>query len=172
MSDNGSCSACKPEGCANMSGMMLVKKLQNMLSDNYTMLVIMVVLIGILGLVLFYFGNSLSKTLTNYYKNKKVANDASTATAAVSDNQRDEKADNEIYYEDVKDDPNKKDPALYFDKTKRDFIEDLDSQYKDINTLKSQYISSTYNGKQNDDIIDQKVLYKDYDNYKYDLARD
>lgn len=172
MSDNGSCSACNPESCSNMSGMMLIKKLQNMLSDNYTMLVIMVVLIGVLGLVLFYFANSLSNTLTNYYKNKKVAEDASTSTAAISDNQRDVKADNEIYYENVQDDPNKQDPVSFLDKTKQDFIAELDSQYKDINTLKTQYISSTYSGKQNDDVIDQKVLYKDYDNYKYDLAPD
>ena len=160
MSETTACSACAPEGCHKMGGAMILKKLQNMLNDNYTMLIVMIVLLSLLGLALWYFINSLKNTLVNYYKNKKVLDVASNSIGDISNNQHDTKADNEIYYETPSEDPNKKDPSTFIPKEKQEFIKKVETDYKDINDYKTKYISDTYD-KDNDDVIDAKILYPD-----------
>jgi lipopolysaccharide export LptBFGC system permease protein LptF len=161
------CSSCNPESCGTVGVGMLRKRIENMLGDNYTMLGILALLICVLLLVLYYFANSLRTTLVNYYRNKKNQDAQASSTSDVSQNVRDTKADNEIYYENVSDDPNKEDPTLYLDKNKKAFVDEVTATYGEYNTLKTEYITGNYDGKENDDVIDSKIMFAGNDSYEY-----
>lgn len=128
-----------------------------MLSDNYTLLIVFAILFLILLFVLLYFG----KQCYNAYKMYKKSNgDAPPVNV-----------DNEIYPLDVEDpaDPldnlNITDPNEYRDPEEKKFYKDVDTIYKDYNTEKTNYIKSTYN-RDNDDEINEKIIYSKYDSYQ------
>lgn len=147
---------------------MILKKL---ISNNYVVLFLFVIVIGVASLVLYYFGNNMYKTLRDYRKNNKKFE----LGPSPSDNQYDVTADNEVY-QNIADTTEKKygiyrvDPNSnsedYIRQNKRDFLDDIKNRYDEYNTLKSDYILTTYN-KTNDDIIDQNTLYEKHDNYSY-----
>ena len=159
-----SCNPCDPGSCGEPpSGTILLKKLDYMIGDNYTLLFILFIVFCILGLAMYYFVNSLKDTLVNYYSNKKKV----VADTSVSDNPRQPKDDNYTYYPDPKEDPEKTGTTRIPDK-KGDFAEELEKRYQDVNKDKTSYIQTTYNGRDNDDPIDQRTLFQGHDTYKYD----
>ena len=163
--------SCDATGCVGInSSEILIHKINNMIADNYTLLFVLLVLIIIIGLALSYFITSLIKGLSSYFKAKqqyKFKEDI--------DNPRLREFDDNTFYEDTKEDPEFKDPTEYLDKNKKQVLKNMSNEYGEYNKLKSEYITSNYNGRQNDDVVDKTVMFKDYDNYKYnddDLYKD
>ena len=158
-----SCNACDPSGCAGIpNSVMLLKKLDYMISDNYTLLFIFIVIMIILGMSFIYFFKSLKQSLSTYLKDKVLSIETS------GDNPRISTDDNYTYYENTKEDPVPVAPKESMPTGTKEFLKTVDNVYKDYNLLKSEYIKKTYtHGKENDDVIDEKTLYKEYDDYKY-----
>jgi lipopolysaccharide export LptBFGC system permease protein LptF len=161
-------SACGSSGCKTDDSVLLLKKIESMISDNYTMLFILLVVLLIVGFALIYFVSSLGKTLQVWWKNKQEKQKALADTGGASDNPRSPMDDDVTYYENPKDDPDSStDPFTYAPKGQRDFDQDINATYQSYNEEKTQYIATTYNGKKNDDILDRSVMYKEYDDYSY-----
>ena len=158
-----SCSGCDPTGCAGIpNSVMLLKKLDYMISDNYTLIFIFIIIMIILGMCFIYFFKSLKQNLSTYFKDKDKSKEPS------GDNPRIGTDDNYTYYESTKDDPEPVEPKDMMPASTKDFIKNVDNVYKEYNDLKTEYIKKTYtSGKTNDDVIDIKTLYKEYDDYKY-----
>lgn len=162
-----SCTGCDPTGCAGIpNSVMLLKKLDYMISDNYTLLFIFVIITAILGLCFLYFFRSLKVSLSTYFKDKSKLKEPS------GDNPRIGTDDNYNYYEVVKDDPEPVEPREMMPASTKEFIKNVDNVYKEYNDLKSEYIKKTYTStstknQTEDDIIGIKTLYQKYDDYKY-----
>lgn len=159
-------SACDASGCSGpANSMMLLKKLDSMIADNYTLLFVLVVIIVIIGLSMLYFINSLKTTLSVWWKNKS-ERAAGTLDSLASDNPRSKGDDNNNYYIDPRDDPESTDPFKYAPSSKLAYVKEMDAELSDYNQKKTEYIQEIFN-KSNDDKVDRSVMYKDYDDYKY-----
>ena len=159
------CSPCDPNGCAGVpSGIVVLKKLDYMINDNYTLLGILVISLIILGLALSYFLKSLTQTLNTYMKALKRKEPTS------GDNPRSSEDDNYKYFELVKDDPDKVQPE-HMEAGKHEFTKRVGDAYTEYNKLKSEYLKQTYN-EESDDVIDNRMLYKSYDKYEYKKPTD
>lgn len=170
--------ACSINGCGGpVSGELLLKKINMMLSDNYTLLFALLLIFIVLGLSMSYFVNSLRATLKAYYDGKRDADEAAAGgkkgkKSGGDGDPRNPADDSEVYYNDPqKDDPVYTDPAKYMERNKRVFLENVATAYKQYNQEKSKYIAGTYAGRDNDDIIDDDVLYSAYDKYTYPKER-
>lgn len=152
---------------------VVAEKIQRMINNNIAIVLILVLLIGFLGVSLFYFGNALFTTLKNFYINREVSRSTPTSTNSL----KDRKADNEIYEE--ASNPNdaelpetelkvEVDMKQFMPRYKKDFINALETGNKQYNEDKTQLMTKRLNYPENDDIVDQKILYKAYDNYTYD----
>lgn len=159
-----SCNAgCNPGACGVAGkSVVLLKKLDTMISDHYTLLFVLVVVLGILGFALSYFIKSIKETLQAYYRGKE------EDKPPAGDNPRVAFDDDYTYYDDVKDDPVKVDPKTNMDEGKQKFFEGVEKAYDEYNTLKTDYIKNTYRGRDNDDTIDRSMLFAGYDAYRYD----
>ena len=89
--------------------------------------------------------------------------------SSLKNNPFDPNNDNEKYFSTSKDSPNYIDPNQFLDKDKKEFINKIDSVFKEYNIEKDKYITNNFEGRENDDIIDKRVLYDDYDVYSYKL---
>lgn len=138
-----------------------------MIGDNYTLIAISLTITIILLISLIYFINSLIKTIKNYRKTK--IDFSKAESSSLKNNPFDPNNDDEKYYSTSKDSPNYIDPTEFLDKDKKEFISKIDNVFKEYNTEKNKYISNNFEGRDNDDIIDQRVLYDDHDNYSYKL---
>jgi predicted PurR-regulated permease PerM len=141
------------EGCAvpspiDMDELITKGYISKMLSDNYTLLIIFVIIIGILLFLTTYFINQIKTTLKDYNRNiQKIGSTINT--------------EDEVYI----DEPEVLDPNTYQDPNKQQFYKNVDTVYKEYNKEKTNYIKSTYN-KENDDSIDRNIVYSKYDDYK------
>jgi hypothetical protein len=167
------CDPCKPATCDGLpQGVVLMKKIENMIGDNYTLIFLWFIVTVILGISLFYFLNSIKKTLKDFFNARKEFNTKTQSSSQSSNNPRIATDDNYLYYEDVKEEPTNIDPTEYMPASKRKALEDLKSKFTTYNETKTQYIQNTYSGRKNDDTIDDKVLYAEYDEYRYDGTED
>jgi hypothetical protein len=116
----------------------------------------------VIGLALTYFVTSLISNIKGYLKSK-----ADMVQATQGDNPRAKEDDDHIYYENPKDDPQYEEPKEFMPVNQREYLTKVDKEYEEYNKLKTEYIASTHNGRQNDDIIDRNVLFREYDNYSY-----
>jgi hypothetical protein len=155
------------------SSVVVMQKISSMISSNYTILMIMFVILGLLVFGLSYFGRSLLNTLTTYYQNRN----AQQTTTSTGDSLKDKAADNEEYPEDDTQDAEedidgkiKVDPTKFMPKGKRDFLQNLELENKEYNEEKTKFLTRNMNYDTNDDVVDSQILYKDYDNYSYDYA--
>jgi hypothetical protein len=157
----------------SLSPAVIVEKIQRMINNNIAIVVILFVLIGFLGVSLGYFASSMFKTLKDYYINRGVTKPNPASTNSL----KDKNADNEVYEEPTNpDDDNAEetdfkieaDPTEFMPKHKKNFLKDLETSNKQYNEEKTQLMTKRLNYPVNDDIVDSKILYKDYDNYTYD----
>jgi len=162
-----SCSRCNPAGCddAAASGVVLLRKLNSMISDNYVLLFVYFLVIALCTLALTYFIMSLKNTINSYMK-------AKATEVKITNNQKSGTDDNYTYPEEgevlIDEDADK--PLMIRDameKPTKDFITNLDTAYKEYNTLKSEYIKNTYEGRENDDVVDERVRFAEHDSYTY-----
>ena len=156
-----------------MSSAVLVQSIQRMINNNVAIVFILIVLIGFLGVSLFYFGSSIFTTLKNYYINRSASKPDPSSTNSL----KDKNADNEVYNEpsdpndaeiDVVETKKDIDPSKFMPRYKKDFIQKLEMENKQYNEDKTTLMTRKLNYPVNDDVVDSKVLYKSYDNYTYD----
>lgn len=158
--------ACNPGACgAASNSVVLLQKLDTMISDNYTLLFILFVVLGILGFALSYFVNSLKDNLKAYYKGKE------EDRPPAGDNPRVAFDDDYTYYDDVKEDPVKVDPKANLEEGKRNFFEGIEKAYDEYNTLKTEYIKNVHK-IENDDVVDKSMMFSKYDTYDYSKEGD
>jgi hypothetical protein len=153
---------------------VIMQKISNMITSNIVILVILLVVLGVLAFGLYYFMSSLINTLSTY--TTAIKNSASTVN---SNSLHDREADNELYPEPK--DPNnpeeddtsiKVDPTKFMAKSKRDFLKKLEVENKEYNKEKTDLMVRRMRYPENDDMVDSQILYKDYDDYKYDYETD
>ncbi len=156
-----------------VSSVQVVKQLDTMIKNNITVIIILLVIVAVLGFGLYYFGKSFVATLSKYYEMKELNKTSN------SESLKDKAADNEEYPEQP--DPNNPeeedlkivvDPSKFMPKAKRDFITKLTLENKGYNQAKTEFVTRKLNYDTNDDIVDSKILYKDYDNYNYEYNTD
>jgi len=156
-----------------VSSVQVLKQLDLMIKNNVMVIVILLVVVAVLGFGLYYFVKSLISTLAKYYDMKK------TNMTYNSESLNDKAADNEEYPEQP--DPNNPeeedlkivvDPSKFMPKAKRDFITKVTLENQGYNNAKTEFVTRKLNYDTNDDVVDSKILYKDYDNYNYDYATD
>ena len=140
----------------DLTGIAQLKKIERMISDNYTIIFICIIILFILGLILWYFSSELKNTLYAYRKAyiKLNENLAINVSAGVDDA---EIYDNDGEYIDT----NK-----YFEAGKLDFVAKMKVAYKDYNKQKADYIKNTYSSL-DDDAIDTTAMYSKHDDYEY-----
>lgn len=158
------CSACSPCGDTPNS-VFLMKKLDNMIGDNYTLLFILIVVLVILGLALTYFLKSLITTIQAYQRGKK------QQEIPAGDNPRSKFDDSYTYYPTAKEDPeNATDVKIPENKGK--FVDELETRYKDVTKEQGEFIKANYGGRNNDDPLDRSTLFAAHDKYRYDKEDD
>lgn len=144
------------EGCAipspiDMDEIIVKGYISRLLSDNYTLLIIFIIVTIVLIIVLIYFVKQVQSALKDYYNNI-IASDIPT------------NIDNEVYNEEESKETN---TSKFQDPNKLKFYKGMTKVYNSYNVEKSNYIKSTYN-RDSDDNINDTVIYKKYDNYKYE----
>jgi hypothetical protein len=149
-------------------------------SDKMTLLLIYFVIAAIFGFGLYYIIKHLVSVIQDYYKQRgnlepsKLDKNSKVDPNRDSENPRDKEADNEFYPVDAESTPpttftttapikptDRKDP------NEKRFYENVEKKYSDYNTQKTKYIQQYYNGTDNDDIINEKIAFAKYDDYKY-----
>lgn len=171
--------SCLSTGIKSMS--INLERLNRLRSDCYIVIIIFVVLTGLIILGLVYLIKHMLKVVKDYNKNKGIRYGVSDSAAQGSSsldpnpdtqNPRDKTADDEVYDESTTNTKMSsiatKQPYEYMDESKLKFYKNMENTYGGYNLQKTQYISNTYDGRENDDIIDKKVLYPDYDDYTYE----
>jgi hypothetical protein len=140
----------------DLTGMAQLKKIERMISDNYTIIFISFILIILLGLMLWYFSSQLTETLKEYYKavGKRNAGVVSKTPPAKED------------LEDYDDEQTYVDTTTFFEPGKADFVTKMTNAYKEYNEGKTEYIRTTY-GEEDGDNVDTTALYSKYDKYNY-----
>ena len=144
------------------------------ITDNYRVIFVYFVIIILLILIALYFFNNIRRTLRSYRKNSALMELA----PAHDNNINDPAADNERYtkHDSSKDATlyglrSRDNPIDYIAKEKKDFLSDVDGKYDEYNTVKSEYIKTTY-ARKSDDVVDQDILFSRHDDYTYERKRD
>lgn len=147
------------------SSALVLQKIGNMISSNVFIIIVFILLVLVLLFGLYYFVNSFIKTLSNYYTL------TNQQPPSVSDSLKDKSADNEYYPDPAEDEEEplaiSVDPTKFMPKSKRDFLKRIEQENKDYNEEKTNLMTRRLNYPENDDIVDSRILYKDYDDYTY-----
>lgn len=145
----------------DLTGIAQLKQIERMISDNYTIIFISIIIFFILILILWYFSSQLKETLLTYRQAYSRLNDTLNTTGNLgSDAIKND--DSEVY-----DDENEFiDTTKFFDEGKLDFVSKMKLAYKDYNTKKADYIKNTYSTL-DDDVIDTTAMYSKHDDYEY-----
>jgi len=152
-----SCQTCA--GAINdLTGIAQLRKIERMISDNYTIIFISFLLIVILIFILWYFSTQLHETLKIYYKAAGKRNEDIVGKASTSYNPDDA--------EDYDDEPTYIDSTTHFDSGKAEFVKNMNDAYKEYNKEKADYIRTTYS-IDNDDDINTSAMYSKHDDYEY-----
>lgn len=150
----------------------IMDKIDTMINANYVVIGILIVILIAFGFALYYFAKSLIATLTNYRTyNKELKGEVK----GVGNSLKDTSADNEIYIEpsspdDAEIETTSKpqvDPKKFMPRSRKEFIAELEKQNMEYNEQKTNYLVHQLNYPENDDVVDERILYKEYDNYKY-----
>ena len=146
----------------------IMDKIDSMIHANYIVVGIFILILIAFGFALYYFAKSLITTITNYRTyNKELKGEVK----GVGSSLKDTSADNEIYIEPASPDDaeveTQVDPKKFMPRSRKEFINELETQNKEYNEQKTNYLVNQLNYPENDDIVDERILYKEYDNYKY-----
>jgi hypothetical protein len=136
-------------GVPDLSGTVMLRRLNKIISDNYSLILVSILVFIVPVVMIVYFGRQMADSIKLYKK----------AVVSGTGNTKKQPEDTELYEDDVYFDNTK-----YFEANKSDFLKEMQATYKNYNKEKDEYIKKTYAAK-NDDVIDQSVLYKKYDNY-------
>lgn len=142
-------------GCLTPTGkdagpFVYIEMCQKMITDNYGLLFLLLILVVVLVFLLIYFISEMKTSLSLYWKSLPEGK-LKSATA------QDDEIDDTI---------NTKMATNKFDQSTKDFYKSVEEKYNIYNKEKTNYIKTTYE-KDNDDIIDRKMLFPQYDNYDY-----
>lgn len=146
------------------SSALVLQKIGNMIASNVFIIIVFILLVLLLLFGLYYFVTSLVKTLSNYYTL------TNQHPPSVSDSLKDKSADNEYYPDPAEDEEPlaiPMDPTKFMPRSKRDFLKRIEQENKDYNEEKTNLMTRRLNYPENDDLVDARILYKDYDNYTY-----
>lgn len=135
----------KCSGGMDISGTVQLKQIEKIIGTNYSILGIFILLLIVSIISFYYIFSLLYRELKMFLGFKK---------KAIHDDQE--------YYDDTKD--LKYNVSNYYDKGKQDFLNNMKKEYKDYNDFKSNYIRTNFN-TDNNDLIDEKILFNKYDNY-------
>jgi membrane protein insertase Oxa1/YidC/SpoIIIJ len=167
-----SCPLDKLDSSSGGNATIITNQIDNMINSNILIIFILFILLIVLGFALYYFVKSLITTLSNYYTNRT---NVKTTLKGSGESLKDRNADNEVYHEPPNPDDaeadldmsSRIDPAKFMPKSKREFLKSLEQENKSYNNEKTSFVVNQLNYPSNDDIIDERILYKDYDNYTY-----
>lgn len=129
----------------------LILVINRLLTDNYTLLILFIVLTVISIVIGAYFFGQLKLVITAYYNNqgKDVAKNP---------------VEDEFY------DQDENDPYIvnqHLDDVSGNFYKKVETNYKDYNNKKTAYILNNYTKDESDDIIDRNILFAKNDDYTY-----
>lgn len=132
-----------------------IYNLNKMIYDNYMLLLLYIVITVFCIFILGYFSWNIVDITRNFYKNKKR-----------KDSDKITNDDDENY--NINDTFNDQDPSLFIGKNKRDHIDKVEAASLNYNKKKSQWIQKEYGENKDLDMINDDILYKEHDNYKYE----
>lgn len=138
-------STCHTCNVADTNDVLQFKKLNKIISNNYAILFLFLLLLALFGLSFYYIASLLYAQISLFFKSKK---------KKVFDD--DEYYDSSFIQDDV---------TKYYDTKKKNFIKELNKEYKEYNEEKTKQIQNIFN-LDNDDIINEKnIFFNKYDNY-------
>lgn len=133
------------------------------------------VIVALFATIFIYISKDLYNTIKQYYNNRSYLEESNTTNDPnnSSENSKDKEADN-IYYPDGENSEQTKysltgpmNANSYREKDELKFYNNVDTVYSNYNKQKTDYIAKIYSGRDNDDIIDDKIQYSKYDDYEY-----
>lgn len=153
MASSAPCYNCA-QNVADITGTAQLKRINRMISDNFTVIFLCILTIILLSWMMWFFGSKMYSVIKKWQDVRIKVDNSGNAT--IND-------DKEVYDEE----------AMALDgglnavnPDKQDFAKSMEYAYKEYNRRKSEYIQTNYT-RPNDDVIDQSVFYKKYDDYTY-----
>lgn len=157
-----------------------ISRYDRIISDKLSILFLYgFVIIALFATIFIYISKDLYNTIKQYYENRSYLEESNKATDpnSSSENSKDKQAD-DIYYPVYTDGETIQtstqysltgpvNPNSYKDKGELKFYDNLDTTYSNYNKQKTDYIARIYSGRDNDDIINDKIQYSKYDDYEY-----
>lgn len=157
-----------------------LSRYNRLITDKFVLFCLYIFILSIFLGGLYYVGKDLYKIITTYYKQSfsvtpsKPKDKTDVDPTNSGTNPFDPTADNEFYPIDDESVPKQQfgiaGPFVAKDSrnpNEKKFYDMVDTKYKDYNNQKTQYITKTYQEEENDDIIDDKIVYSKYDDYSY-----
>lgn len=150
----------------------IVDDIKTLINDNYNMLIVYTVLVICLLCILIFICNDIYNIIKNYlrFKNLQAVKEKSKSLLDTStNNPKDPAGDDETYPIYDEDNPYVaigKKPKDYKPENEKAFFRNIDNKYKEYNTQKREYIKHKYS-RNDDDIINDTLLYPKYDDYDY-----
>lgn len=157
-----------------------ISRYDRIISDKLSILFLYgFVMIALFATIIIYISKDLYNTIKQYYDNRSYLEESNKTNDpnSSSENSKDKQAD-DIYYPVYTDGETIQqstqysltgpiNPNSYKDKSEIKFYDNLDTTYSNYNKQKTDYISRLYSGRENDDIINDKIQYSKYDDYEY-----
>ena len=140
------CNRCYGGSTADLTGAVQLKQIDKIINTNYSMLGVFLLLF-IISIIAFYY------IFTLLYKELKIFMGLSKKRIIKNDDE---------YYDETND--MKYDVSNYYIKEKQNFLKTMKKEYKEYNDTKSDYIRKNFS-IDNDDIINEKILFDKYDDY-------
>lgn len=140
------------QNAVDLSGESQLMRINRLISDNYTLIIIAIISSIVLIFIIRYFGMELYKTIRDYRKGSKKMKDTggNNNIVNIDDEDYEDEESSKIYS-----------PLPYYSEGKQSFLKNVDKNYKNYNKLKKSYTEA------DDDTIDESLLFKNYDDYKY-----
>ena len=150
MADAPKCYNCGQADVSDLSGTGQLNQMNKMIADHYTVIIISVVIIIVMGFVIYYFG----KELVNVFRKYKKSHHEKISIYPTTD---------EEIYDDEQVISN---TSRFYDANKYEFVKEIERAYSDYNKTKTSSLRKEFS-KVNDDMIDHSIFYTTNDDYDY-----